>query len=448
MANPIKALFLGDNFEQIAELRECMGAIEVTQVSSLEEMMTSIESNSGGAVDVVFTITGLSEVPMPEMAQLLRAAFPHQPIYFVAFDMKVFDRDIMIKNGYTDAFLLPVDREFLIKSIGRAAGVAVDEAFSAVRLIDIDPDTKLEFEVAVFLPLNNKYVPLIRQGDRLVRDRLERLKQNKQNTIFVPVNQMQAFYDYSAKRIMELEEGARSSTERADKLQESIRDFVTGIVSASYSKHLTQGKQTTDNIRKVVDRYILLKSGESWYERIMNEVGQTGDSYSHAGRVSTFAALFAIALRVSNPADVAVAGILHDLGITFFPPNFQFKNESQFSKEEFEQFKTHPLVSLQAMQERKLPLNDDIVHAVTQHHERFSGGGYPENIQGKKMKMSAQVLALADRFDYLTRVEANLSPLDPAQAIERICAEGIAHVDLQNELRRVFKRFLKNQKAA
>ena len=410
--------------------------------------MAFVESGTEPEIDIVFTVTGMSNIPMPEMAQLLRTAFSRQPIYFVAFDFPSFDREAMLKNGYTDAFVLPIDREYMIKRVGRSLGVAADEAFSSVRIIDIDPDTKLDFEVAVFLPLNNKYVPLIRQGDRLVRERLERLKQHKQKAIFVPVNQMQAFYDYSARRLVELEDGARSSTERAEKLQESIRDFVTGIVSASYSKHLTQGKQTTDNIRKVVEKYVLLKSGENWYERIMNEVGQSGDSYSHAGRVSTFAALFAIALRVPNTADLAVAGILHDLGVTFFPSNFHSKKETQFTEEEFEHYKTHPVVSLQAMQERKLPFNDHVVNAVLQHHERFSGGGYPDNLQGRKMKIPSQILALADRFDYLTRIEASISPLDPTQAIARISAEGIAHPDLQNELRRIFARGLKLNTAA
>jgi HD-GYP domain-containing protein (c-di-GMP phosphodiesterase class II) len=448
LAKELKALFIGDSIGQVAEIRECLGKLETRHISSLDDLMTTLESRTETEVDMVFTIIGLTEIPLPEMAQLLRVAFPLQPIYFVAFDLRSFDRHVMLKNGYTDAFLMPIDRNYLIKTVGRSVGVAVEEAFSAVRLVDIDADTKLDFEIAVFLPLNNKYVPLIHQGERLVRDRLERLKQFKQKTIFVPVNQMQAFYEYSARRLMDLEDGARSSTERSEKLQESIRDFVTAIVSASYSKHLAQGKQTTDSVRKVVEKYILLKNGESWHDRIMGEIGQSGDSYSHAGRVSTFAALFAIALRVSNAADLAVAGILHDLGITFFPSNFHTKSETHFSKEEYEQFKTHPVVSLTAMQERKLPFNDDVVTAVLQHHERFTGGGYPENLQGRKMKVSAQVLALADRFDYLTRVEANISPLDPTQAIERISAEGIAHPDLQNELRRIFKRLVQHKSAA
>jgi len=448
VANQIKALFIGDNFEQIAEVRECLGELEVRQVPMPDELMAFLESESRSEVDVIFTVSGLMDVPAAELAQLLRVGFPSQPIYFVAFDLGAFDREVMIKNGYNEAFLIPADREYFVKTVGRATKAAAEQEFSSVRLVDIEPDTELEFEVAVFLPLNNRYVPLSRQGDRLVRERLERLKSHKQNTIFVPVNQMQAFYDYSARRLLELEDGARSSTEAGEKLQSSIRDFVTGIVSSSYSRQLAQGKQTTDNIRKVVEKYILLKNGEPWFGRIMNEVGQTGDAYSHAGRVSTFAALFAIALRASNAADVALAGILHDLGVMLLPARLQNKSVLQMTKDEIEEYKAHPGLSLRVVQDRKLPLSDDVVYAIIQHHERYAGGGYPENLNGRRVKLSAQILALADRFDYLTRVEANLSPLDPGQAIERMNAEGIAHPDLQNELRRIFKTQMRAVKSA
>lgn len=440
MSTRAKALFIGEDTAPIAELRSYFGDLDMQDISSFDELMSTLESNSATDASLVFTVNGFSDVPIPEMAQFLRAGFQTQPIYFVTFDTQNFDRQILIKNGYTDAFLLPIDKDYMLKRIGKTIAASAPEAFSAVRLVDIEPDTKLEFEVAIFMPRNNKHIPLIHQGDRLGRERLERLKSFKQSTLFVPVSQMQAFYDYSARRIVELEDGSRSSTERSEKLQDSIRDFVTGILSASYSKNPGQGHQTTDNIRKVVERYISLKNPNSVYQKILDEVGQSGDSYSHTGRVSTFAALFSIALRLENTEEVASAGILHDIGMTLLPTALQTKPEAKMTKEEKELHQTHPLLSLEAAQKRKLLLSDQVVEAVTQHHERFKGGGYPANLTGRRIKPTAQIVALADCFDYLTRLEANVSPLEPEQALRRMSDEGIANPDLLLELQRTLKK--------
>lgn len=448
MSIQTKALFVGENAELMARVREYLGDIKARHVGSFDELLSIIETNAEPDTALVFCVDGFENVPLPEIAQLLRVGFQSQPIFYVTLNPQNFDRQIMIKNGYNDAFLLPLDQDYLTKTVGRLTGVAAEDAFSAVRLVDIEPDTKLEFEIAIFMPRNNKHISLIHQGDQLVKERLDRLKTYKQNTIFVPANQMQAFYDYSARRLVELEDGARSSTERTEKLHESIRDFITGILSSSYSKTLSQGQQTTDNIRKVVEKYIIIKNGGTLYEKVMQEVGQSGDSYSHAGRVSTFAALFAMALRVGNVEDVAVAGVLHDVGHAQLPAPLQLKPESALTQDEFFHYREHPRLSLEAAQNRKLRLSDEVVEAITQHHEHFMGGGYPENLQGKRMRTSAQILALADRFDYLTRLESNLSPLDPEQALKRMNAEGIANPDLQLELQRVLKKQSQARKTA
>lgn len=180
--------------------------------------------------------------------------------------------------------------------------------------------------------------------------------------------------------------------------------------------------------------------GGSLYEKIMEEVRQSGDSYSHAGRVNTYAALFAIALRTSNAEDVAVAGILHDVGVSLLPPEIQTKPEHGITKEELDLFRTHPQLTLDAAKNRKLLLGDMVIDAIVQHHERFIGGGYPANVEGRRMKAPTQLLALADRFDYLTRLEANLSPLEPEQALRRISAEGIVNSEMILDIPRIFNR--------
>ncbi len=61
--------------------------------------------------------------------------------------------------------------------------------------------------------------------------------------------------------------------------------------------------------------------------------------------------------------------------------------------------------------------------AIAQHHERYNGSGYPKGLQGDRISKEAQVLSLADEFDYLTRLVEGKPQLNAKQAVEKLRTE-------------------------
>jgi len=60
-------------------------------------------------------------------------------------------------------------------------------------------------------------------------------------------------------------------------------------------------------------------------------------------------------------------------------------------------------------------LDAESVRIVRHHHERYAGGGYPDDLRGSAIPLGARVLAVADAFDALTSdrpYRARLSPDD------------------------------------
>jgi len=55
-----------------------------------------------------------------------------------------------------------------------------------------------------------------------------------------------------------------------------------------------------------------------------------------------------------------------------------------------------------------------------QHHEHFDGTGYPNGIFGDRMCKEAQLLAIADRFDYLTAIRPGKPTLSPFEAVNQL----------------------------
>ena len=89
-----------------------------------------------------------------EAAQVLRGTYPTLPIFLVCNQSDYFERKDFIKNGFTDAFLLPLDRGTLKTTINEAiaaAGATELQVYRSVKLIDFEPGEPLDFDASVLL---------------------------------------------------------------------------------------------------------------------------------------------------------------------------------------------------------------------------------------------------------------------------------------------------------
>jgi putative nucleotidyltransferase with HDIG domain len=169
-----------------------------------------------------------------------------------------------------------------------------------------------------------------------------------------------------------------------------------------------------------VKSYILEGAENDWYSRIQTILGERGDGYSHSANVSTLAALFSMGLGIGKPEELALAGLLHDIGIAELPAEIQVIDPEQMSKEQLELYKKHPEISVELIKSRKIVVSEVVTKAILQHHELYNGTGYPNGYFGDRICKEAQVLSLADRFDYLTRLKEGQPLMTPYQAVSHL----------------------------
>lgn len=127
-----------------------------------------------------------------------------------------------------------------------------------------------------------------------------------------------------------------------------------------------------------------------------------GQGYSLAEHgVNVMALVVGVALRLGLPrgqvVDLALAGLLHDLGKTRLPAGLRIPDHP-LSDQEFARYRGHPLEGLGLL--RSAELSPLILAAATQHHERLDGRGYPKGIT--KISLAGQVVGLADCYENLT----------------------------------------------
>lgn len=63
------------------------------------------------------------------------------------------------------------------------------------------------------------------------------------------------------------------------------------------------------------------------------------------------------------------------------------------------------------------------------HHERWSGGGYPEGLKGEEIPLESRIVAVVDVFDALTSVRPYKEPWDPERAVELLRNQSGVHFE-------------------
>jgi len=365
------------------------------------------------------------EISQIEVAQGLRMIYQASPIYAVTFERQGFDRKNFLKNGFTDAFLLPVDLSLLeqavLDSLANASSGAT-RSFREVQLLDIMAGEALSFDTYVHLPMNQKYVKFSKAGEDLDQERIAKLKNNPVKSIHVTHDQLGKFYDFTATQLRKLGDAVgMSETEKREKMQNAIRDLLGTLYKDSSKDSSTlHGKALVTDCQQIVKSFILGGSGakNSWYERIlMIGCEKKGTGYSHSSNVATFAALFSLGLGIGKPEDLAMAGILHDIGVADLPREIQMKRVAELNPEEQKIYQRHPQMAIDIIQNRKLIVPENVMTVILMHHERIDGSGYPDRAYGKLISPEIQVLALADEFDEIVSGSAGVSKRTPADAI-------------------------------
>ena len=139
------------------------------------------------------------------------------------------------------------------------------------------------------------------------------------------------------------------------------------------------------------------------------------DTGEHLERLRSYVTILATELAKSNPdinhqyvADLAAASSLHDIGKVGIPDAVLLKKESLTSQER-QIIELHTVVGSECLTAIQKQLGEDDFLELAQqitaaHHEHWDGSGYPHGIQGKKIPLSARIVALADVYDALTTV--------------------------------------------
>ena len=127
------------------------------------------------------------------------------------------------------------------------------------------------------------------------------------------------------------------------------------------------------------------------------------------------------------------AAPMHDIGKIVVPDSV-LKKPERLTPEEFIQMKRHASEGGRIVHEifdgyedpEYIKITSDI---ATHHHEKWDGSGYPDNLKGDAIPLSARIMAIADVFDALVSPRIYKSPMSYEDAFALIKENSGIHFD-------------------
>jgi putative nucleotidyltransferase with HDIG domain len=142
----------------------------------------------------------------------------------------------------------------------------------------------------------------------------------------------------------------------------------------------------------------------------------------HSQRVASLSAEMAeeLGLDADTVESVRLAGRLHDVGKIGIREAVLNK-PGKLTPEEFEHVKDHVRIGMEIL----APLKHlgVVLTYVHDHHEHWSGAGYPRGLRGEEISIGGRILAAADAFDALTSRRAYRDSLTPHATVEYLATQ-------------------------
>lgn len=117
---------------------------------------------------------------------------------------------------------------------------------------------------------------------------------------------------------------------------------------------------------------------------------------------------------------LAMAGMVHDIGkVKVYA--YLYGGEDTLNVEKLKYIRMHSKLGYDILSEKGF--SNDVLDAVLYHHENYDGSGYPENLAGENIPLSARILRVSDVFAALISNRTYRKAFDFNTAIELMIDE-------------------------
>jgi HD-GYP domain-containing protein (c-di-GMP phosphodiesterase class II) len=283
-----------------------------------------------------------------------------------------------------------------------------DNNYFRIRISSIHASKELPFNI--YLMINSHYTLYVRAGEKIDSIKIKSLiAKDHGDHFFIAESERAAYKAFVHDSVLSPD---ITPIEKA----QILRDSSMSLIEELYEK--PDINKALDDSKQIITDFISFMDTEP--EAMANLISLSSHdfyTYNHSLDVSIYALGLgrALSFNAKDLAELGVGALFHDVGKRNVPLDILCK-KGGLSDPEWAQMQQHTHYGLVILNNN--PAVSDAVKATCfEHHESFSGNGYPQQIQGQEIHPFARIVALTDTFDAMTTQRSYNIPMRPVDAV-------------------------------
>lgn len=357
--------------------------------------------------EVTFILISADDVKVESeiagMVQVVKQMVPEAYV-LVLIDSKLDpSAAVFVKKSGANVVLLANEIKMTSK-LEFIASQKIKSSFLPVKVNEMVVDTAIDCALYHLMPLNRKFLPVIRAREKITPERLEKLK--SVGEVYVRRDDVEIYQKY------------------ANQFEDKS---ATGLTRRCRAQFLTLLKAYVDLILLISDQseHASFKEGASLYEKceqlsgqLMTTLGSVGNAWDvinnsaigefgsleRSPAIAAYAGLLSLHGQVGDPTKVMTAVLIADLAMLDLSPQMTRKlrrGESieTLHAEDRQAFQNHPVSSLNKALSRKLQIPDEVKNIILCSHERVDQKGFPSRPRADKIPQESMLIQISEMID-------------------------------------------------
>lgn len=245
---------------------------------------------------------------------------------------------------------------------------------------------------------------LLRAGVKLSRNYIERLKMLGVYYVYVEDSRL---------------DDVQVEDEKLSEIKHTVIKNMSKIIKNISSSSPLETKKSLNVVEDLVD--YLVECGD--VNKSLFDI-KTFDNYTfiHSLDTGIMTAFLGLACNIKGERlkELTTGAILHDVGKVKVPLKILNK-AGALSQEEYEEVKKHTIYGEEILRKSKI-FSEIAIKAVSEHHERIDGNGYPNGYTGKQISIYGKIVSISDVYDAIINDRCYRKRYNPSDAYEFILA--------------------------
>ncbi len=274
----------------------------------------------------------------------------------------------------------------------------------------------------LFLYIDGKVILYLKQGDALTSDKIQKLHwRDTGESFFVANEHKQTYRDY-VKGLM------NSATLNNDEKAVMLRESSIAILEDLF-ENPDVGSALEDSKPIIADLLNFMNEAPGSIGNLISLSGHDFYTYNHSFDVSIYSLGLGQSLGFDRKVleELGQSSLFHDVGKRMVALEILCK-KGPLDETEWVQMRQHPQFGLKILNEHK-GISDAIKAACMEHHESWSGGGYPQDLSAQEIHPFGRIVALTDTYDAMTTQRSYNVPMRPTEALNMMKNKLVGRFD-------------------